>query len=267
MSVYQHHVGLTRPLMTYMGHPRDHLSISDSWPHPFWILSLPRTSRDPGCAGTVVQAERKMRKWPLNTGKGSTLVSSSFTFITRYEDKETMSLRWFCLTLRGTVELKLCNLPKKEHWHAKLQNSVRMFSTPGLIRDVPKQGGISSVAQFVWTYENTKITLWYGTKELSWDKWGDLCSILFEPWSDLLAVRTQLPGNGCHKSTYKSWPRTFMDSCLRVALFNRAFAAPLFQPSLTILWTSLFFALSQHLGNVFICQNVDEAFHLLAVAS
>lgn len=56
-------------------------------------------------------------------------------------------------------------------------------------------------------------------------------------------MRTQLPGNGCHKITCpygQLWPCTFMYSCLRVALFDRASAAPLFQLLLMILWTLLF---------------------------
>lgn len=90
-----------------------------------------------------------------------------------------------------------------------------------------------------------------------------------EPESCLFAVRTQPTRHPEWKAlVHAAWQqvakdgpsvwtkRTFMYCCLRAALFNRAFRPPLF-----------FLVGVQHLGNVFICPNVNEPFHLLAASS
>lgn len=54
--------------------------------------------------------------------------------------------------------------------------STQWVFTPGWIGDVvPKQGGVSLLAPFVWTYMNITIAPWCGTKQRS--RWSQLDSV------------------------------------------------------------------------------------------
>lgn len=152
----------------------------------------------------------------------------------------------------------------KINWHAELQNnSVRMFSTPGLIRDQNRGAFPLWLSSFghmrtqklhsdveqnnpAETEEAFSVQFCLNPRAfcLQWEHNSqDHLSI----WTVVaLHLDVQPPSRGTVRQSVRGPPRsTVPHDFMNVTAF----------------------ALSQHLGNVFICQNVDEAFHLLAVPS
>lgn len=124
-------------------------------------------------------------------------------------------------------------------------------------------------SRFVWTHVNTETGLWCETKQRS--SWFHSNPVVIHlQWELGCPVATQqpeqkqpwyvLPGNrhpeDCQNGQYGLVPFTY--GCLRAVLFDSvksaSLSSQLYERHCFCVWC---------LGNVFVCPNVDEAFHLL----
>lgn len=152
------------------------------------------------------------------------------------------------------------------------QETVMSAFTPGLIRDILKMG-ISPLTQFIWTYVTTAITLCCRVKT-AFESWSSLDSI----WTleQFFAMRAQ-----------KTRPNSLDMSCLATSTKRSLVSVDNIVSNLSVLLSlccaaslfhsfrhnivNLFFTVSacdvQHLGNVLIWPNVNEAFHFVTAPS
>lgn len=148
------------------------------------------------------------------------------------------------------------------------QEQFKGALTPDWLETLRNKG-----ARFVWTYMNATIALWYRTKQNSRGRLEEVVSAWFHSKTRRIRLQSEhnRPSNQTNNLEMGCLATSSKTSLVRMnntALYF--YASLLSRGSVRQSIYSRFFKINsfvsggQHLGNVSVCPNADEAFHLLA---